>query len=209
MGGNVVETLIGAAVIAVAAAFLVFAYSTAGVRSVGGYELVAKFDKVDGLSVGGDVRLSGIKVGTITSETLDPKSYQAIVRFTLAPNVQLPDDSSAKITSQGLLGGNYLALEPGGSDAFLKPGQSVQYTQGAVNLMDLIGRAIYSGTGSSKSEAAPAPAGNAPAAAPAAAQPASVQGTPAQPAPAQVAPSAAPAAPQPEPQQAPAAQPPK
>lgn len=155
MSGNVVETLIGAVVLVVTAVFLVFAYSTAGVRSLGGYELVAKFDRVDGLTVGGDVRLSGIKIGAVTATTLDPKTYQAVVRFSVQPDVKLPDDSSVKIASQGLLGGNYISLEPGGSEKYLKPGDQLHYVQGSVNLMDLISQAIFSVTGGDKSKPAP------------------------------------------------------
>ena len=163
MGGNILETLIGAVVLVVAGVFLVFAYSTAGVRAVGGYELHAKFDRVDGLAVGGDVRMSGIKVGTISAERLDPETYRAVVSFTVDTSVKLPDDSSAKVASQGLLGGNYLSLEPGGSDVMLKPGQEVRYTQGAVNLMDLIGQAIFGAAGSKSgqpADGAKAPAGD-------------------------------------------------
>jgi len=163
MGGNILETLIGAVVLVVAGLFLAFAYSTAGVRAVGGYDLIAKFDRIDGLTVGGDVRLSGIKVGTISGERLDPESYRAVVSFTVDQSLKLPDDSSAKIASQGLLGGNYLSLEPGGSDVMLKPGQEVRYTQGSVNLMDLIGQAIFGAAGSKGSAppegGKPAPAG--------------------------------------------------
>ncbi|HUN50179.1 MAG TPA: outer membrane lipid asymmetry maintenance protein MlaD [Candidatus Sulfotelmatobacter sp.] len=155
MSGNLVETLIGAVVLVVAAVFLAFAYSTAGVRSLGGYELVAKFDRVDGLSVGSDVRMSGIKIGTVTAATLDPKTYQAVVHLDLQPDIKLPDDSSAKIASQGLLGGNYVSLEPGGSDKYLKPGEQLRYVQGSVSLMDLISQAIFSFTGGDKSKPAP------------------------------------------------------
>jgi phospholipid/cholesterol/gamma-HCH transport system substrate-binding protein len=154
MSGNVVETLIGALVLAVTAVFLVFAYSTAGVRSLNGYELVAKFDRVDGLTVGGDVRLSGIKIGAVTATTLDPKTYQAVVYFSVQPDVKLPDDSSVKIASQGLLGGNYLSLEPGGSEKYLKAGDQLHYVQGSVNLMDLISQAIFSVTGGDKAKPA-------------------------------------------------------
>jgi phospholipid/cholesterol/gamma-HCH transport system substrate-binding protein len=145
MGNNLVETLIGAVVVAVAGVFLVFAYSTAGMRSAGGgYEISAKFDKVDGLNVGADVRMSGIKVGTVTAQSLDPQTYQAVVRFTVASTYQLPADSTARIASEGLLGGNYLALEPGGAADMIKAGGQIQYTQGAVSLLDLLGKAIYS-----------------------------------------------------------------
>ena len=160
MGGNLVESLIGAVVLVVAGFFLVFAYTTSGVRGPGGgYDLVAKFNKVDGLAVGGPVKMSGIKVGTIVDQSLDPKDYRAVVRLNVDNSVKLPEDSSAKIASEGLLGGNYLALDPGGSDRMLKSGEEIKFTQGSVNLMDLIGQAIFSATsgGDKKNTAAPAP----------------------------------------------------
>lgn len=147
MRGNVVETLIGAVVVAIAAFFLAFAYRTAGVANVGGYEVMAKFDRVDGLNVGSDVRMSGIKIGTITAQSLDPSTYRAVIRFTVDTAIKLPDDSSAKIASSGLLGTNYLSVEPGGSDTNLKSGGQIKFTQGAVNLLDLIAQAIFSATG--------------------------------------------------------------
>jgi phospholipid/cholesterol/gamma-HCH transport system substrate-binding protein len=147
MSGSVVETIIGAVVIAVAGFFLTYAYSNVGHSSLAGYPLVAKFDRVDGLTIGGDVRMSGIKVGTITAQSLDPESYRAVISFTVDSAIKIPDDSAAKIASVGLLGGNYLALEPGGSEKLLEPGQEVRYTQGSISLIDLIGQAIFSSTG--------------------------------------------------------------
>ncbi|WP_374634914.1 outer membrane lipid asymmetry maintenance protein MlaD [Ferrovibrio sp.] len=147
MSSNLVETLIGAVVLAVAGFFLAFAYSSAGMRgTTAGYELHARFNRADGLVVGGDVRMSGIKVGTITGQALDPKTYDAVITFSVDGRYQLPDDSAAKIASEGLLGSNYLSIEPGGSDVNLKAGDSVKFTQGSVNLMDLIGQAIFSAT---------------------------------------------------------------
>ena len=157
MGSHFVETLVGTVVVVVAAVFLVFAYTTAGVRSsVGGYELVAKFDRVDGLNIGSDVRLSGIKVGSITRQDLDPKTYVAVVRLNVDGIVKLPEDSAARIASEGLLGGNYLSLEPGGSDVMLKEGSEIKFTQGAVNLLDLIGQAIFGAAGGGAKPAQPA-----------------------------------------------------
>lgn len=149
MNGNLVETLIGALVLLVAGFFLAFAYSSGGVGSsrVSGYELQARFNRADGLVVGGDVRLSGIKIGTVTKQALDPKTFDAIVTFTVDSRYQLPEDSAVKIASEGLLGGNFISVEPGGSNAALKPGSEIKYTQGSVNLMDLIGQAIFSATG--------------------------------------------------------------
>lgn len=143
MNSNLVETLIGAIVLMVAGFFLAFAYTTAGPSRGGGYEVLAKFDRVDGLPTGADVRISGIKVGSVIGQSLDPASYRALVRLELQNGVALPDDSSVKIASEGLLGGAYIAIEPGGSDAMITPGGEIKYTQSAVDLMGLLSRAVF------------------------------------------------------------------
>lgn len=144
MRGNVVEALLGAVVLVVAAGFLVFAYSSTEVGSVAGYEVSAKFDRVDGLAVGSDVRLGGIKVGTIVGQTLEPDTYLAIVRMSIDPAIRLPADSSAEIVSDGLLGGRYLSLVPGGAEKMLATGDEIRFTQSPVSLENLIGRLIFS-----------------------------------------------------------------
>ena len=144
MRGNVVEALLGAVVLVVAAGFLVFAYSSTEVGSVAGYEVSAKFDRVDGLAVGSDVRLGGIKVGTIVGQTLEPDTYLAIVRMSIDPAIRLPTDSSAEIVSDGLLGGRYLSLVPGGAEEMLATGDEIRFTQSPVSLENLIGRLIFS-----------------------------------------------------------------
>lgn len=144
MRGNVVEALLGAVVLVVAAGFLVFAYSSTEVGSVEGYEVSAKFDRVDGLAVGSDVRLGGIKIGTIVGQTLEPDTYLAIVRMTIDPDIRLPTDSSAEIVSDGLLGGRYLSLVPGGAEEMLATGDEIRFTQSPVSLESLIGRLIFS-----------------------------------------------------------------
>ncbi len=149
MGGNLVETLIGAIVLVVAALFLFFAYSRTDVRTVAGYEVIAKFDRVDGLAIGSDVRMSGIKIGTVTDQELDKETFLAVVRMTIDSSVQLPEDSSAKIASEGLLGGNYLSLEPGGAEEVIEPGGEIKYTQGSIDLVSLLGQAIFSAGGKS------------------------------------------------------------
>jgi phospholipid/cholesterol/gamma-HCH transport system substrate-binding protein len=145
MQNSIVETLIGAVVIAVAAAFLFFAYSSTGSAPVSGYQVVAKFNRVDGVNVGTDVRLSGIKVGTVQKMSLDPKSYNAVVTLALENSVKLPEDSSVRITSEGLLGNNYLSIEPGGAMETIKPGGEIENTQGAIDLIGLLGKAVFSG----------------------------------------------------------------
>ncbi len=152
MTNSLVETLIGAVVIAVAAVFLVYAYSNAGMTRAGGYPLSAVFSRADGITTGTDVRIAGIKVGTVTGLTLDQKLYQAKVSFDVADNVKLPDDLQIKVASEGLLGGNYLAIEPGGSDNYLKPGDQIEYTQGTIDLMSLVSKALFSTAGKSSSD---------------------------------------------------------
>src|SRR5690554_5154037 len=115
MQSNLVETLIGAVVVVIAGVFLFYGYTTSGMRSASGYHVKAEFDRVDGLANGSDVRLSGIKIGTVVGQRIDPDNYQAVVTLSLVPDVKIPDDSSAKITSEGLLGSNYIAVTPGGS----------------------------------------------------------------------------------------------
>ncbi|SFJ11100.1 outer membrane lipid asymmetry maintenance protein MlaD [Albimonas pacifica] len=146
MASSAAETLIGAAVIAVAAGFLVYGAQTADLGPGGSdrYELKAAFRKVEGVSVGADVKIAGVKVGSVSSLELDPSTYQAVAMLSIDGSVKLPDDSDAAIQSEGLLGGNYVAITPGGSDLMLAPGEEILYTQGSVNLMDLVGRAISS-----------------------------------------------------------------
>ena len=166
MRGNVIETVMGAVVIAVATLFMVFAYKTSQLRSVSGYEVTADFARVDGIRQGSDVRISGIKIGSVVAEVLDPKTFLANVRMSIDPSVQLPDDTVAEIISAGLLGDKYMSLVPGGSDKVIPPGGKITYTQSSVSLENLIGQMMFSAPGAKKEEGeAPKPGGAAPAAA--------------------------------------------
>ncbi len=146
---SAVETLIGAAVIGIAVAFLMFAYSSTGAGPISGYEVVAKFNRADGVNIGTDVRLSGIKVGTVSRMALDPMTYNAVVTIALQSNVKLPDDSSARITSEGLLGNQYISIEPGGSQMSIASGGEIENTQGSVDLIGLVSKAMF-GAGEAK-----------------------------------------------------------
>ncbi|HEX3537887.1 MAG TPA: outer membrane lipid asymmetry maintenance protein MlaD [Stellaceae bacterium] len=176
MKGNVIETVMGAVVLVVAAVFLFFAYSTSQFRSVSGYELTANFERIDGIKEGSDVRIGGIKIGSIVAATLDPKTFLADVHISVDRSIKLPDDTVAEIVSSGLLGDKYLSLVPGGSEKDLPPGGRIKYTQSSVSLEHLIGQMMFSPTSEKKQgddggpqggAAAPAPgAAPAPAAAP-------------------------------------------
>ncbi|ONG47125.1 outer membrane lipid asymmetry maintenance protein MlaD [Pseudoroseomonas deserti] len=148
-GRNLAEVLTGAVVLAVAAFFLVFAIGQSG-RSFGtgggGITLTAKFDRIDGLSAGADVRIGGVKVGSVVDQRIDPKTYLAVLKLRVDGGIDVPTDSSAEITSESLLGGKYVALVPGGADAMLRDGAEIGITQSAVSLESLLGRFIFSVT---------------------------------------------------------------
>lgn len=158
MKSDVLETLVGAAVVAVALAFLGFAWVSTGIGGTsGGYRVSAQFDNIDGINIGTDVRIAGIKVGTVVGQSLDPKSYQARLVMQLKQGVNLADDTSAKVTSEGLLGAKFVALDPGGSEGKLKDGSEISYTQGSVDMWNLISQAMFA-----KGKGTDAPAGAAP-----------------------------------------------
>jgi phospholipid/cholesterol/gamma-HCH transport system substrate-binding protein len=162
MGRNLIETMIGAVVLVVAGLFLVFAYSTTNVRPVRGYTIVAKFERVDGLNPGSDVRLSGIKVGTVVGQKLEPNTYLAVVTMSIDSQVRLPIDTVAQITSEGLLGGNFISLVPGAEDKVVAPGGELRFTQAPVNLVQMLGKFIFNSAGGEGGQGQGSGAGNAP-----------------------------------------------
>lgn len=140
---NAAELLAGGVVILVALGFLVYAVANTGQVTMGGMQLKAAFDNVGGLAPGADVRVAGVKVGSVTAMQVDPKTYQAVLTFTVDPSIKLPKDSSATIASGGLLGGGFVSLSPGGSNTDLTNGQTITITQSAVNFEDLLGKFIF------------------------------------------------------------------
>ena len=144
MGRNLIETLMGAVVIAVAVFFFIFAYNTADIQAVEGYRVSAKFDRIDGIREGSDVRMSGIKIGTVLSQRIDPQTYLAIVTMSIDPVIKLPLDTSASITADSLLGDKYLALSPGGEDEMIAADGEIETTQGSIDLFSLVGQLIFS-----------------------------------------------------------------
>jgi phospholipid/cholesterol/gamma-HCH transport system substrate-binding protein len=147
MRRNLIETVMGAVVLLVAARFVYFAYHTAQVHAVPGYPLKASFGKVGGLAVGSDVRISGVKVGSVTARALDPQTYAAIVTMTIDDGIALPDDTIASIANEGPLGGRYVRLEPGTSATALPPGGAIKQTRGYRSLEDQVGEIIFLATG--------------------------------------------------------------
>jgi phospholipid/cholesterol/gamma-HCH transport system substrate-binding protein len=140
------EILTGAAVLLVAAGFLGIAVAHSGRTTAAGYKLHASFDHIDGLNPGADVRIAGVKVGNVLDMRVDPKSFLAEVTFSVNDKIHLPKDSAAEITSEGLLGGKFLNLSPGGDAQDIPPGGAVSITQSSVSLEQLLGKFIFSAT---------------------------------------------------------------
>lgn len=158
---NVIEALVGLLVVVVAVWFVGSAYARTAAGGASGYLLTARFPNATGITVGTDVRASGIKIGKVEAERLDPKTFQAVVQVRVTGDVRFPTDSSAAITSEGILGGSYIALSPGGDTTMLGAGDEISDTQGAQDLMGLMGSIINrSGTKPAVAPAAvpPAPA---------------------------------------------------
>lgn len=158
MNKNLIETVMGAVVLLVAVGFLAFAYKSGKVQTGNGYHLIAKFDRVDGLTNGADVRVSGIKVGSVADQQIDPKTYQAIVTVSVDNAVKIPTDSTAEIVGDGLLGSKYLAIVPGAEDNMLTENGEIKFTQSSVSLEQLIGKLMFSGGDSKKKDSTAATA---------------------------------------------------
>lgn len=137
------EVAAGLVVLIAAAGFMAYAAVNTGRGTTGGTQLSARFQNVGGINSGADVRIGGVKVGSVSGTTIDPQSFQALVHFTLESDIKLPDDSSASITSGSLLGGSFLTLSPGGSEKILGNGGVITITQSASNLEDLLGKFIF------------------------------------------------------------------
>lgn len=139
MSENRAEVLAGLAVVAVAAGFMLWAGSGSRLAPAGAsYPLEAAFRSVEGVSVGTDVRLAGVKIGMVSAIALDPTSYFAKTTLALDPGVQIPDDSVAIVASEGLMGGAYIEIVPGGSPDTLAAGAEITDTQGAVSVLSLM-----------------------------------------------------------------------
>ena len=147
MGRNAVETVLGAVVLVVAGMFVFFAYGTAQVGTVAGYEVRANFFKIGGLTPGSDVRVNGIKVGSVVSAELDPETYDAVVVMSISSEIKLPKDTVAGIGSEGIVGGKYVRLEPGAAKEAITAGGAISKTKAFKSLEDQVGEIIFLATG--------------------------------------------------------------
>ena len=136
---NMTEVAVGGAVLALAAGFMIYAGQVTGFSAAASeYQLNASFRSADGIDVGTDVRLAGVKVGRVTEMTLDPQTYRARAVFTVREDIEVPDDSALSISSEGLLGGNFVEILPGGSPFYFAAGDEIEFTQGSVSLIALL-----------------------------------------------------------------------
>ncbi|MDZ4095178.1 MAG: outer membrane lipid asymmetry maintenance protein MlaD [Paracoccaceae bacterium] len=155
MAENTIEVLAGGAVLAAAVGFLVFAAQGTGLSQGGRtYELRASFRSVDGVNIGTDVRLAGVKVGAVTGLALNPQTFFADATISVASTLALPEDSAVLISSEGLLGGNFIELVPGGAADNLLPGAEIEDTQGAISVVTLLMKFVGGGAGDTPAEPA-------------------------------------------------------
>lgn len=152
IGQDRTEAIIGLLVVLIAIFFTVFAWQrTGGGKVLDAVRVTALFPNAAGVATGTDVRIAGMKIGTVAAQKLDPKSFQAEVTLALDPKIKVPADSSAAITSEGLLGATFIAIVPGGDPQPLKDGDTIMDTQGSLDLMGLVGQFINKSGGSSSS----------------------------------------------------------
>ncbi|MEK9673129.1 MAG: outer membrane lipid asymmetry maintenance protein MlaD [Rhodospirillaceae bacterium] len=147
MGRNSAEAVLGAVVLIAAAGFLFIAINVAQVKTAKGYNVSAAFLKIGGLSAGSDVRINGIKIGTVTDRRLDPQTFDAVVTMSIQTDVKLPKDTVATIGSEGILGGKYVRLKPGTDKEYLPVGGRIAKTEDFKSLEDQVGEIIFLATG--------------------------------------------------------------
>ncbi|MFV9857953.1 outer membrane lipid asymmetry maintenance protein MlaD [Rickettsia sibirica] len=145
MQQNIIETIIGFVVLIIALLFLIFAYKTgSAITSSKGYQVTAHFQSAEGIAVGSDVMISGIKIGSVKQITLDPNSFDASVYLNINDDVKIPKDSKAQVVTSGLLGGKYISIVPGNDDENLAANEEIKYTQSAINIESLINKIVSS-----------------------------------------------------------------
>ncbi|AFB20793.1 outer membrane lipid asymmetry maintenance protein MlaD [Rickettsia canadensis] len=145
MKQNVIETIIGFVVLIIILLFLIFAYKTGySITSSKGYQVTANFQSAEGIAVGSDVMISGIKIGSIKKITLDPNSFYAIVYLNINDDVKIPKDSKAQVVTSGLFGSKYISIVPGNDDENLAANEEIRYTQSAMNIELLINKIVSS-----------------------------------------------------------------
>jgi phospholipid/cholesterol/gamma-HCH transport system substrate-binding protein len=139
---DTLHVLVGACVMVLGALFIVTAYSERDAGPSSGYELIARFNNIDGIQNGSDVLLAGVQVGNVSHVDFNPRTHQAILTLRLLSHVKLPIDTVAMVLSEGMLGNKYLKLEPGGDLDMLEPGDEFEFVQDSVIFEELLQKVI-------------------------------------------------------------------
>ena len=147
MNKKPVETIMGLVALVVATLFMLFAYRVSDLQVVKGYEVTARFLKTGGLNTGADVRINGVKVGTVTAQKINPLDYMVDVKMSISPEIQLSADSTISIAGDGLMGDKFIKIDPGKEEKKLTNGSVVENTKDAKSLEDLVGEIIFMVTG--------------------------------------------------------------
>ncbi len=137
---NVVEVIVGAVVLMIAAFFMIFAYQSSQWRSKEGYPLTARFDRIDGIHVGSDVKMSGVPIGVVDHISIDNQSYLAVVKLLIQPKYLIPKDSIAEVISESFLGNKSINIIAGNSDDMLNASERIFRTQSSISFESLIGK---------------------------------------------------------------------
>lgn len=153
MNKRPIETIMGIIVLFVAASFIYFAYNASDLRVVKGYEVTVNFLKVGGLNVGSDVRINGVKVGTVVSQALDNENYLAVIKLSISPEIKLPKDSVFEVAADGLMGDKFIKIQPGQEKEFIQNGETAINTKDFKTIEDMVGEIIFSVTGGNEKEA--------------------------------------------------------
>ncbi|MBL6664426.1 MAG: outer membrane lipid asymmetry maintenance protein MlaD [Rickettsiales bacterium] len=141
---NYFEIIVGTFVLVCAIVFLAGSFKNSNVTTnSNNYTISAKFNNIDGIAPGSDVKISGVKIGSVKSQDLDPVDFQAKLYLSIDSKIKLPYDSSIKVSSEGLLGSKYLSISPGAEEEYLKDGEQIEFTQSSVNLEELLGKFIF------------------------------------------------------------------
>lgn len=143
MKNNLFEVAVGTFVILCAAYFFVFSFKQANLSTSNSYQIKTQFENIGEIGNGSEVKISGIKIGTVNSQSLDQQTYKAVLILNINDDILLPSDSSAKIVSSGLLGNKFISIEPGGDEEFLKDGDSILITQSSINMEELLGKFMF------------------------------------------------------------------
>ncbi|MDR1694536.1 MAG: MlaD family protein [Lactobacillaceae bacterium] len=152
MNKKPIETIMGIIVIFIAASFIYFSYNASDLRVVKGYEITVNFLKVGGLNIGSDVRINGVKVGTVVSQSLDNENYHAVIKLSVASNIKLPKDSTFEVATDGLMGDKFIKVQPGTSLELLKNGDTATNTKDFKTIEDMVGEIIFAVTGGDGNE---------------------------------------------------------